>query len=315
MVSAGLFCSAAQAATDDVAIGFLPLDSVSTALRKTLSPQGRFVVLTQNGTVRVIDAPEKIAEARRVIGELQKTPALVSLELTLKTGMRRVTRGTSSQPPAETVDIPIPQRIDPPRIFLAPNGQYFVIPAQPRDFQTRRVGPGMTVNISPTGFATLDAQINVSKTSLEGGIAQRFSGTGALEKRALIAVSRRVSDPAALRALAVKLGAVTDAEPAWSTAATELAVTPEVVRDGLILNVTPQIVAVTAASPVARRIPISACAAPILVRRDTPATIDGLPHAQPEFYRLFFGAAGAGDDTITSLTASTAVRYLVPVAK
>jgi hypothetical protein len=310
-----LIATSARAATEDMALGFLPLDAVSATLRKTLSPQGRFVILTQNGIVRVIDTPEKIRDARRVLEELQKSPAIFSIDLTLKTGLRRVTKSSSSQTPAEAVDIPIPQRFDPPRVMIGPNGRPIVIPAQPRDFTTQRVGPGVAVNVSPTGFSTNEPQVNVTRSSIEGGTARRFVGAGSFEKPALLAVSRQVADPAALRALALKVGAITEAEPAWTTAATEISITPEIARDGLVLNIVPQIIVFSGSGQPARRIPILACAAPVLAHRGIPVTIEGLPRADADFYRLFFGAADAGDETLTTLTFSTAMRYVTQAGK
>src|SRR4051812_34555035 len=65
----------------DIPTGFVPAPWVVEGVRKTLSPQGKFVVLNQTGVVRVTDSEEKIAEVHRLLANLQKAPATVSLNL------------------------------------------------------------------------------------------------------------------------------------------------------------------------------------------------------------------------------------------
>src|SRR4051812_4581556 len=69
------------AGTADIPTGFLPSAWVVEGVRKTLSPQGKFVVLNNTGVVRVTDSEEKIAEVHRLLATLQKAPATVSLNL------------------------------------------------------------------------------------------------------------------------------------------------------------------------------------------------------------------------------------------
>jgi hypothetical protein len=81
---------------EDVQIGALPAEAVKQTLQKTLSPQGRFVILATNGTVRIFDSPQKIAEARAALEAMQNAPATVSFAIDIKTGMHKVTHSSST---------------------------------------------------------------------------------------------------------------------------------------------------------------------------------------------------------------------------
>lgn len=299
------------AVTDEIPTGFLPQEWVNAGLRKSLSPQGRATMVSATGPVRVADAPERIAAARAALEQLQKAPAVVPIEVTFTTSARRGVQRLPVEPPVVSNSIPVPDRYDPPKIIAGPGGMT-VVPSQPRSFTTRNVGPGTVVNPSPTGYQTRDPEVRMTETeTVASGPARRFAVSTVLGKPVLASVHRQVPDPAALRALAVKYGAVGDTEPAWSAAGTELVLTPEVSGAAVVVKVVPQIVLPPAISgqPV-RRVPITACSAGIMVARGAQRQTGILPKTDPEFYRVFLGMPGADDDTFTSVTVAADVQYL-----
>ena len=251
--------AAAQGVAEEVTIGFLPAEWVQAALQKTLSPQGRATWVTPTGPVRLVDEGAKIDAARRALEELQKAPALVPLELSFTTTARRVVQRLPAEPPVVDYGIPVPDRYDPPRIIQHANGGVTVIPAQPRDFRTRKVGAGTAVNPSPTGYQTLTPEVRMNETTtVQTGLARRFTASTVPGKAVLLTVQRQVPDAAALRALALKHRAIPETEPAWTAAGTELQVTPQLSGGALVVNIVPQIVLPAAAPGQAvRRIPFS----------------------------------------------------------
>lgn len=297
--------------TEELPIGFLPIDWVKNALQKTLSPQGRTVLVTPTGPVRITDAEDKVAAARLALAELQQAPALVPVELSFATTARRVVQRLPVEPPVASSGIPVPDRYDPPKIIQNAAGGVTVVPSMPRDFRTRNVGPGTVVNPSPTGYQTQNSEVRLTETVTTGGPTRRFSASLVLGKPVSLAVLRQVSDVAALRALAVKCGAIADGEPAWTAAGTEFLLRPELSGGALIVNVTPQIVLppVVAGQP-ARRVPLPACAAGVMIARGAAGSTGMLPKTDPEFYRVFLGAPQAVDDTVTTLTVTGQVQYL-----
>lgn len=297
--------------TEELPIGFLPVDWVKSALQKTLSPQGRTVLVTPTGPVRITDAEDKIAAARRALAEMQQAPALVPVELSFATTARRVVQRLPVEPPVVSSGIPVPDRYDPPRIIQNSAGGVIVTPSMPRDFRTRNVGPGTVVNPSPTGYQTQNSEVRLTETVTTGGLTRRFSASTVPGKPVFLSVVRQAPDAAALRALALKYGAIPEAEPAWTAVGTELLVRPELNGGSLVVNITPQLVlppAVAGQAP--RRIPISACAAGVLIARGAPGNTGILPKTDPEFYRVFLGTAQAVEDTITAVTVTAQVQYV-----
>jgi hypothetical protein len=308
----GLIACAAPPAlvSDDVPLGFLPLEWVSGTLRKTLSPRGRFSFVTPTGPVRIADEAEKVAAARRALDELQKTAALVPIDLQFTTTAQRTVQRRPVESPVSGVSIPVPNAYTPPRVMSDGRGNTTVVPAQPRSFGTRQVGPGTIVNPSPSGYATATPEVRITDTTTAIVGARRFQASTVPGRAVTIPVVRAAPDPAALRALARKYDAIPESEPAWSAAGTEFLVEPRLVDGALVVNVVPHIVLPAAPGQTARRIPIPACPAGILVARGAPPSKGLLPRTDPEFYRVFLGAAHAVDETLTALTVTASVQYV-----
>jgi hypothetical protein len=355
--------SAEAAPYEDVPAGYLPASVISTTLRQTLSPEGRFVILPTTGNVRIFDTPEKTQQARIALEQLQVAPASVSVTIAVTTGLRAVTRQTVTQESVLGYDMPVgppiiggvrvgnypPAQMPPPQIppqmpprSLPPQaaGQP-QLPAQPRAQppgqppiqQTPPQGqqglppqPNMPRNLPPLvapgaymqppqgGYTTFGPEIRTTEISVEGGSTRRYSGISAPGKPLTLPVQPRVADTVALHDLAVKYGAVPASEPAWTSAGTELLVTPELSSGSLTLQIVPQIVIQTGDAQPARRVPVKVCAATAVMNRSAGTSFDGLPGANGEFYRLFFGSTEATDDTSARISVNAAVQYLAPSA-
>ena len=277
---------------EDLPLGALPPDVVKAAVQKNLSPQGKYVILIANGTVRVFDAPQNIAKARAALADLQNAPAIVSFAFIIKTGMKKVTHEYTSGPAAT---FPVPATYAPPQIVG--NGRsYIVIPATPTSFTNEVVGTTTTI----------------TQTEIVGGQARQYSGFTVFPKPAAVTVNARAADPAALHDWAVKNGAVPQNEPQWSMARTEILVTPSKADYGMVLTLQPQIV-VAAPDGSSRVIPLKVCTASTIVKPGGSATLDGFPGADPEFYRIFLGAPESVDDTLSSITVGANADYSAAV--
>lgn len=289
--------------TEEVPMGYLPAEWVTGALKKTLSPQGKFV-LVHAGPVRITDEPDNVAATRQALESLQKAPSLVPLELTFVTFTRRTEQRLPAEQPVSERGFPYPTRFDPPRVIMN-GGNVTIIPSQPRDFTTRRVGSGADVNLSPGGYATTQPEVRMSETSTSGTVLRRFNASTVPGKTVAFQVLPRVEDATALRALALKLGAITEAEPAWPATATEMRMDAQLSEGALVINLVPVVVLAGG-----RTIPIRACAAAVLLAPSASSNQGLLPKADPEFYRLFFGSRQAADDTFTTLTVKAKVQYV-----
>jgi hypothetical protein len=74
------------------------------------------------------------------------------------------------------------------------------------------------------------------------------------------------------------------------------------------LTLQPQVV-VPAADGSLRVIPLRVCRASTIVKQGAPVALDGFPGADPDFYRLFLGAAESTADAISSVTIGAAFDY------
>lgn len=307
----GLGVSGQGVVTEELPIGFLPMEWVKSALQKNISPQGRTVLVTPTGPLRLTDREDHVAAVRRALGAMQQAAALVPVELGFNATASRVVQRLPVEPPVVSSGIPVPDRYDPPRIIQNSAGGVTVVPSMPRDFRTRQVGPGTVVNPSPTGYQTQNSEVRLTETVPTTTALRRFTASTVPGKPIALTVVRQVSDPAALRALALKQGAIADTEPAWTAAGSELLVRSEITDGSLVVNVTPQLVVATAApGSAARRIPLPTCAAGVLIARGAPSQTGLLPRTDPEFYRAFLGQLQLADDTVVSLSVKADVQYL-----
>jgi hypothetical protein len=291
--------------TVDIPTGFVPAPWVVEGVRKTLSPQGKFVVLNNTGVVRVTDSEEKIAEVHRLLATLQKAPATVALNLGFITYGKKTVVHPNVSPSSGGDEFPFPRKFSPPRIVQGPNGGVTVVPTQPSQFTSR--GAGASAGVTQ----------NITTTEPTKQLARRILATSVPEKPAPVPLLAKVDDVKGLHDFAVKVGAVGQQEPAWTAASTELLVTTELGGAELRVTVTPQIALPGAPGQEPRRIPVKACSAQISITRSTPAPTGRLPQADAEFYRLFMGLPAGGPDDFTALNLTGEVRFVgtQPAAK
>jgi hypothetical protein len=171
-------------------VAFAPIEVVRPLLEKALTPQGKFVMLTNQGAVLVIDAPQGVLAAEQTLAAADLPPAEVALDFQFITGLPvRKSAITMAR------EVPFPVAFAPPRIFVGPNGFVTgVVPATPTRFQTRNIGvtSETTGSINPDGSVTLD--INTETTEFEGFI-QYGSGVFPAGGVGVVPVPGQVGDP------------------------------------------------------------------------------------------------------------------------
>jgi hypothetical protein len=110
--------------------------------------------------------------------------------------------------------------------------------------------------------------------------------------------------------MAERLGAVSDQEPPWTNAATELVIRTEMAGPELNVTITPQIVLSANSPNEPRRIPLQACAGIVTITRSSPSTTGTLPQTDSEFYRLFMGLPVGAPNDVTALNLTGEVRFV-----
>ncbi len=290
---------AARAGTAEIPIGFVPPAWVVQEVRKALSPQGRFVLLNATGSVRVIDSDDRIAAVSRLLARLAKAPSIVTLKIeVIHSGTKSVQ--TQIQPDAAIAgtELPYPHKFLPPKIAQNSSGGFIVTPSQPTDFRSRTVG-------ASEGTAQV-----ITQTVPTREIAKRLMVSSVPGTPVSAPLLAKVEDVAGLRALAVRLGAVSDQEPPWTSAATELVIQTAMIGPELKATITPQIILPAKPPQEARRIPLQACAGSVTIARASPSPTGTLPQTNAEFYRLFMGLPAGAPDDVTALNLTAEVRFV-----
>ncbi|HEV7402199.1 MAG TPA: hypothetical protein VGO11_04700 [Chthoniobacteraceae bacterium] len=285
------------AGTAEIPIGYLPPAWVVDGVRRTLSPQGKFVVLNNTGILRVTDSEEKIAEVFQLLGKLNQQPAIVSLNFDFVTHGRKLVVHPNVSPVGGD-EFPFPRRFLPPKIIQGPNF-VTVVPAQPYQFYGRSTG------------ASVGNTQNVTSLEPTKQLARRLPASSVPGQPRAVPLLAKVDDLKGLREFAIRQGAVTPQEPPWTAAGTELLVRTELVGAELRVTITPQI-ALPPAAPTqeARRIPITLCSAEISITRSIPAPTGLLPRTDAEFYRLFMGLPPGDPEDFIALNLTGSVRFV-----
>src|SRR4051812_10580248 len=115
LLAALVGAGAALGASADVPIGFVPAPWIGPTLRKVLSPEGRFLMLTPSGPVRITDTQAKIDAAVEALDKLQHEPALVALNLSFTVfGKKQVERQVVQAQSGGGTDFPYATQYSPP---------------------------------------------------------------------------------------------------------------------------------------------------------------------------------------------------------
>ncbi|MEM7600564.1 MAG: hypothetical protein AAF357_04020 [Verrucomicrobiota bacterium] len=149
----------------EIDVAFSNLEEVRPILESALSPIGKFVLLTQKGSVLVIDTPAGVAAAEAALASAGFDEPTVALGFRFVTGLpSKRTQIVVGQ------EVPLPTEFAPPTIIVEPFGGFTVVPAVPTKFETRTLGfiSDTTQTINPDGSVTIDT--TVENSSLDGFI-------------------------------------------------------------------------------------------------------------------------------------------------
>ncbi|RFC43978.1 MAG: hypothetical protein DVB23_002469 [Verrucomicrobia bacterium] len=153
------FLPAQEPARREISTNFAPAEVIKSTVQAALSPEGRFVILPEKGSVLVIDQPERIEAAERAIQALHLPDPVLELHVGVRTGGIVPAVAPPAQDPfSGGRDFPVPLEFAPPRVILQPNGQYLVIPATPTRFGRRSVGTTLESN----AVANQDGSVQVN---------------------------------------------------------------------------------------------------------------------------------------------------------
>lgn len=167
MLLSGLACpvNAQSTVKKEIDVSYADMETVRPLLESVLSPAGKFVLLANKGSVMIIDTPEAIAAAERILaGDAIPKPE-VTMDFQFITGL----------PPRNTFiadvrEVPLPVEFAPPRIVGAytPGQPYVVVPATPTKFEKRNIGVTneTTGYLNPDGSVTMD--IRHEETRFDG---------------------------------------------------------------------------------------------------------------------------------------------------
>jgi hypothetical protein len=223
---------------------FAAPELIKATVQPLLSPEGRFVILPDKGTVLVIDRPERVAAAAQALQQLQLPDPVLALSLGARTGGILPAPAPARSDPFENpvrsgLDFPVPTEFAPPRLFLQPNGSYVVIPATPTRFGRRSTG----TTLQTQAFANADGSVsvNLSYENVQfAGFASYGSPVMPFGSATTLPMQPRVPRPTALGPF-LKHGAVL--VPIFETTrlSTSVAVYPERRGDVIGLQLVPQI--------------------------------------------------------------------------
>lgn len=160
-----LLLPAQETMKKEIDVAFSDLEAVRPILKDVLSPVGKFVLLSQKGSVLVIDTPAGIAAAEAALAAAGFDDPSVALGFRFVTGLpSKRTQIIVGQ------EIPLPTEFAPATIIVEPYGGFTIVPAVPTKFETRTFGfiSDTTQTINPDGSVTIDT--TVENSSLDGFI-------------------------------------------------------------------------------------------------------------------------------------------------
>lgn len=286
------------------------VEALRPALEKALSPQGRFVLLPNKGTILVIDTPEGVENVARALRNLAPTAPRVALDFAFRGGIPQASTFSANQSagvspfddhPRRSAGFPVPIDWAPPRIIPSGTG-YIVIPATPTKFATRDLGFSMTTRPTANPDGTVSLDIDMSNTEL-AGFVNYGSDIFAPGAAGVIPVSGQVANPGFFTPFIVPNKIVM---PIFSTTRirTRVLVKPEVKQNYIAVDMVPQLDITNPPEPGVEEhkiISLNQFRTSVVVPNRQSARVAGFQGAPPEFNRQFFGA-GEDDEGGTSIT-------------
>lgn len=275
---------------------FAPVELIKRTIQPELSATGRFVILSERGTVLVIDEPDRVAAAATALEKAQVPPPHVRLNLALETGghPRPAAMGGRSAgiagPVAREGYVPFPTRYLAPKVSGGGGGGYAVLPAHPTGFRGRAVGQSVEVrpSLNPDGGATggeNQGAIEFSGMVPYGAVAM-VAGT----KAVIPLASNLMNAQDFARYLGPAAQPVTDS----TRISTSVQVTPEAAADGLRLHLLPRLM-VEREQEGGRRteeVLLTDFASLVVVPNGKVVRLDGFAGAPAGFNEILFSPTG-----------------------
>ncbi len=293
-------------------VAFAPIETVRPILEKVLTPQGKFVMLANKGTVLVIDVPEGLLAAERALAEAELPPAEVALDFQFVTGLpTRKSSLTMAQ------EVPFPIEFAPPRIIVGANGFVTgVVPASPTRFQTRNIGvtSESTGTILPDGSVSLD--INTETTEFEGFV-QYGSGVFPAGVAGAVPIPGEAGNPVFFAPF-VNTGGIFLPIIATTRIRTSVVVRPRLQAGWVELDLMPRLeVQLADTAMEAQTVDLKQFHTVLQVQNQQVGRLHGFTGADEEFNRQFLGAKDpkVGDTAIVvKVSARASAKVVAPTA-
>lgn len=155
---------------------FAPAELIKRTIQPQLSPEGRFVILREKGTVLVIDEPDRVMAAAEAMEKAEVPPPRIQLSLGLETGgrvreARTSTMGGEQGPLREEGFVPFPSSYLAPRVARVGGRGVVVLPAHPTGFRKRAVGQRMEVTPQVEADGSIALDVNAEQVEFSGFIS------------------------------------------------------------------------------------------------------------------------------------------------
>lgn len=272
----------------EIDVAFSDLEAVRPILKDALSPVGKFVLLSQKGSVLVIDTPAGIASAEAALAAANFADPSVALGFRFVTGLpSKRTQIIVGQ------EVPLPTEFAPPTIIVEPFGGYTIIPAVPTKFETRTLGfiSDTTQTINPDGSITVDTTIENS--SLDGFIdyGSAIFPSGGI---GVVPVNGAVGNPAFFNAF-INAGSIPVPIVSTTRVSTSVVIRPRVEMGKVNLDMIPRLrIGEENTSGAARYDPVEIdlrqFKTTLIVNNREVGRAYGFTGASEEFNNRFFGA-------------------------
>ncbi|NOY01035.1 MAG: hypothetical protein GXP30_15100 [Verrucomicrobia bacterium] len=269
-----------------------PADLLRPLLKKTLSPQGRFVVFATKGTVLVIDTADKVRAAELALATMDSPVPDVVLDFAINPGNKMPSSPRKISFSGFWRDFPYPTAYLAPRIPTAvgAGGNFVITPAHPTGFKRRKVGVVLETQATPNSDGSVTLDINHSSTEFAGFInyGSAIFGSGA---QGVIPLNNAIANPGFFGPL---INANTILMPIFDTTkfSTQIVVRPRVANNIVTVDMIPQLKVISNVEPgfEGKVFSLKQYQTRVLIQNGHVGAVDGFKGASPEFNRHFLGA-------------------------